>query len=92
MAIQSKFGNVWTEERPFETKSCAAPRGCGWLLLCLLLTPGQRRPGQPQVGGRTKRRGADTGDQGDRSPDWSLVTSASNEGYPKVRNHGEGPY
>ena len=72
MAIQSKFGNVWTEERPFETKSCAAPRGCGWLLLCLLLTPGQRRPGQPQVGGRTKRRGADTGDQGDRSPDCPL--------------------
>ena len=22
----------------------------------------------------------------------SVVTSASNEGYPKVRNHGEGPY
>ena len=22
----------------------------------------------------------------------SLHTSASNEGYPKVRNHGEGPY
>ena len=86
MAIQSKFGNVWTEERPFETKSCAAPRGCGWLLLCLLLTPGQRRPGQPQVGGRTKRRGADTGDQGDRSPDWSLEIQT------KVRNHGEGPY
>ena len=35
---------------------------------CLLLTPGQ-----PQVGARTKRRGADTGDQGDRSPDWPLV-------------------
>ena len=22
----------------------------------------------------------------------SVATSASNEGYPKVRNHGEGPY
>ena len=36
---------------------------------CLLLTPGQ-----PQVGARTKRLcGADTGDRGDRSPDWPLV-------------------
>ena len=36
---------------------------------CLLLTPGQ-----PQVGARTKRLcGADTGDHGDRSPDWPLV-------------------
>ena len=31
------------------------------------------------------------GDGGDPGA-WCLVTSASNEGYPKVRNHGEGPY
>ena len=42
--------------------------------------------------GAVKDRDGDGDSQNSQMVVTLLVTSASNEGYPKVRNHGEGPY